>query len=426
VTHELSPVGVRKGWLWPQSARKARVHAILMAIVLWAALVFTFAAGAGDRSLAGPIKGPDFLQFYTMGSLVRTGQTAALYDMEAFHRAQVALVAESAPELYPPVYPPHAALLFSPFSRLSFRPAMFLWSLVTVVIFGAIVRSAWRPVAAVLPDSLFVFAAAAAFPPFWSLVLHGQVTILILTALWAGWMALERQRPLLAGMAFGLLLVKPQFAIPIAVVVLACREWRMLGGALLSIGIQAGIAVSLLGWSVLKAYVAFMPVMLKHADLLEAKPYQSHSLRALTRLAPDWIGLPVWALLSAIVLVYVVNAWKSNAPLRVRLGVVILASVLVNPHLIVYDAAVLVLPLLWFGAYVQERRQPADARVFWTTVYWLCLTFLAPTAAALGVQASVLLMAWLMVLMARLVAGGEVIAVRDRRMARVGVYEVTY
>jgi hypothetical protein len=113
----------------------------------------------------------------------------------------------------------------------------------------------------------------------------------------------------------------------------------------------------------------------------------------------------------------------------VRLGVVILASVLVNPHLIVYDAAVLVLPLLWFGAYVQERRRPADARVYWTTVYWLCLTFLAPTAAAIGVQASVLLMAWLMVLMTRSVAGGDLIAgagARDERMARVGACEVTY
>src|SRR5262245_9610209 len=97
--------------LWPYSARRARAHAIVTAIVLWVAVIVIFVAGRGERSIAGPIKGADFLQFYTMGSLVRTGNTAALYDFGGFHQSQVALVPESSPELYPPVYPPQAALL---------------------------------------------------------------------------------------------------------------------------------------------------------------------------------------------------------------------------------------------------------------------------------------------------------------------------
>ncbi len=109
--------------LWPYSVRRARAHAILTAIILWSGLVVTFTAGAGDRSIAGPIKGADFLQFYTMGSLVRTGRPATIYDINAFHNAQVRLVPESAPEFYPPVYPPHVALLFTPFSGLTFRHA---------------------------------------------------------------------------------------------------------------------------------------------------------------------------------------------------------------------------------------------------------------------------------------------------------------
>ena len=389
-------------WRWPRSARDARLHAILTAIVLWTALIVTFVAGPDDRSILGPIKGPDFLQFYTMGSLVRTGETAALYDFTAFHRAQVAVVPESSPELYPPVYPPQAALLFAPFSSLSFRHAMMLWSLIAIALFAAIVRSARRPVAAHFPDAMFVFAAAAAFPPFWFALLYGQASILILLAFWAGWSALERRRPFLAGLAFGLLLVKPQFAIPLAIVALACREWTMVAGAAASIAAQVATVVGLLGWRVLEAYAAFVPDMLQHADLLEPKPFQSHSLRALTRLAPAWIGLPLWIMLSAIVLMYTVSIWRSGAPLRVRLGMVIVASVLVNPHLIVYDATVLALPLIWFGAYVEERGPRAAAANFWMSVYWLFVTFLAPTAAAIGLQVSVLLMAWLVVLIARI------------------------
>jgi hypothetical protein len=387
-------------WQWPRSARQARLHAILMAIVLWVMLIVTLATGPGDRSIAGPMKGPDFLTFYTMGSLVTARQTDRLYDLNAFHQAQVALVPESDPELYPPVYPPQTALLFAPMSGLSFGHATLLWNVITIALFGLIVRSAWRPVATFLPDSLFVFAAAAAFPPFWSLVLYGQVTILILAAFWIAWLALEQRKPFVAGVAFGLLLIKPQFGIPITVVVLACREWRMLAGAVTSIAIQVAAVCLFLGWSVFEAYGRFVPAMMQHADLLEPKPFHSHSLRALTRLAPLWIGAPAWIALSAIVVVCAVKVWKTSAPVRVRLGVVILASVLVNPHVIVYDATVLVLPLMWFGAYVQERSSP-DAASFWTCVYWLFVTLLAPTAAAIAIQVSVLLMIRLLVLITR-------------------------
>ena len=47
--------------------------------------------------------------------------------------------------------------------------------------------------------------------------------------------------------------------------------------------------------------------------------------------------------------------------------------------------------------------------MFWTTVYWLYVTLLAPTARAIGVQMSVLLMVWLFVLLTR-------IARRDARL----------
>jgi hypothetical protein len=313
-------------------------------------------------------------------------------------------VPESDPELYPPVYPPHVALWFAPFSVFSFGGATVLWSLLTISVFAIIVRSAWRPVAEYLHDRWFVCAAAAAFPPFWSLILHGQATILVLAAFWAAWLALERHRRFLAGLALGLLLIKPQCAIPLVVLVVACGEWAMLAGAITSIAVQVSAVLVLLGWPVVKAYGAFLPIIVQTADLLEPKPFQSHSLRALTRLAPAWIGLPLWAVLCAIVLAFTIRVWKSGAPMRVRFGTVILASVLVNPHLIVYDATVLALPLLWFSAYVLAHNRPRHQATFWASVYWLFVAFLAPSAAAIGVQISVLLMMWLLAVIARIAA----------------------
>jgi hypothetical protein len=355
----------------------------------------------GDRSVAVPVKGADFVHFYTLGSVARSHHPEALYDFAALHREQVALVPASEPEIYVPVYPPHTALLFAPFSLLPFKYATLLWNVLTVAAFAAIVRSARRPVANVLPDSRFVFVGAAAFPPFWSLILHGQTTLFVLTAFWAGWLALERRRPFVAGMAFALLSIKPQFAIPLALLVVVFREWRMIAGAVASIAIQGAAVAMLLGWPVLTAYLRFLPIALRNSDLLEPKPFQMHSLTALTRLAPPWIGMPLWIILSASVLAVALRVWKTNAPLRVRLGTLILASVLVNPHVNVYDATVLALPIIWLGAYVLEIGEAPLTVAFWTGVYWLFFAFLAPSAVVVGLQVSVLLMAWLIVYVAR-------------------------
>jgi hypothetical protein len=293
-----------------------------------------------------------------------------------------------------------------PFAGSSYRSALLIWSVVTVALYALIVWSAWRRVSVQLSDRSLIVAAAAAFPPFWSLVVYGQITIFILVAFWLGWLALARSRPVLAGAAFGLLALKPQFGIPLAAIVLACGEWRMLAGAVVSVTAQAGVIWLAMGSSVFGAFAATLRVTLTYADWLESKPFMSHSLRAVTRLLPDGIGVPLWVSLSAVVLWYTVRVWKSDAPLRVRLGVVILASLLVNPHVIVYDVTLLALPLLWFGAYMLEPERRTNAAAYGVLVYWLFVALFIPTAALVGLQMSVPLMMGLLVWMTRVATRG--------------------
>ena len=137
---------------------------------------------------------------------------------------------------------------------------------------------------------------------------------------------------------------EPLRRIPLAVVVLACGEWAMLAGAVSSVMIQAAAVWLVLGTDAFTAFGGNIPTTIAYADLLEAKPFLSHSLRAVTRVMPNWIGLPVWVLLSGVGLWYTVRLWRSQAPVRVRLGAVVLASALVNPHMIIYDLTVLALP----------------------------------------------------------------------------------
>ena len=386
---------------WPRSARHATKQAIVLATLLWIAAAVIGIAGDGNRGIAGPLKGADFIHFYTLGHLAATGRADAIYDVKAVHQAQVALVPESDPDRYPTVYPPQAALLFAPFSGWSYLTALLFWNVMTIAIYGVIVWSACRRVSGQHSDRRLIVAAAAAFPPFWSLIVYGQITILIAAAFWLGWLALEHRQSFLAGAAFGLLALKPQFGIPLAAVVLACGEWRMLAGAISSVAAQVLVIWFAFGSTIFIAFANSLRVTVTYADWLESKPFMSHSLRAVTRLFPNGIGLPLWLTLSTIVLWYTVRVWKSDAPVRIRLGVVMLASLLVNPHVIVYDVTLLALPLIWFGAYMLEPKRHEDAPAFGVMVYWLFAALFIPTAAAIGVQASVPLMVGLLLSIVR-------------------------
>jgi len=389
----LVPERLRSRW-WPISARKARIHATLAAIALWLVSIVVTLGGAGEKNLAGVVNAPDFVQFYTLGRLADEGRAAAAYDFRAFHDAQAALVPQSRDLIYPPVYPPQVAIAFMPLSRLPYVTALRTWTAITIILYALIVGLTWWRCRERLPDAALVAAAAAAFPPFFQTVIYGQITILILASCFLAWRALERGHHVAAGLALGLLAIKPQFGPVFAVIVLMRRDWRMLTGAIAAIGVQVLLVWVVLGPPVFGDYWSVLQTVAAHADALEAKPFQSHSVRALTHLLGEPVGMGLWLAVSAGVLWKAGRVWCSSAPLTVRFGVAILASVLVNPHLIIYDAAILVLPLIWFGAALLEHSDESTQR-YAVVLYGLFLTLFIPTAALFKVQLSVVLMLWL-------------------------------
>jgi hypothetical protein len=102
----------------------------------------------------------------------------------------------------------------------------------------------------------------------------------------------------------------------------------------------------------------------------------------------------LWALLSALVIFQTVRVWRSGAPVVFRTGVLIVASVLVNPHVFVYDAVVLAPALVWLAGWAfGEAHTPRVTRpVFAAGVYGLYLSLLAPTAGFVVIQLSVLVL----------------------------------
>ena len=83
--------------------------------------------------------------------------------------------------------------------------------------------------------------------------------------------------PALAGVAFGLLAIKPQFGIPLVVVVLVGREWPMLAGALASVVAQVGAASWVLGSEAFRRFIAATLSISNRVALSIESPASHHS-----------------------------------------------------------------------------------------------------------------------------------------------------
>ena len=379
----------------PTSLREARVHAGIFASVGWLALGIFLLFGEGDRSVFGPMKWGDFIHFYTIGQIARERDVSLLYDASGQHTRQVDLVPASAPDLYIPPYPPQTALLFAPFSRLAYHWAAVVWALTTLAVYAWAVWVAWRPGRSVLRDGWLVGIGSIAFPALWHLVANGQTTAIPILAFALCWMALERDRPFLAGAALGLLALKPQFGIAIAAVAILTWNWRLIIGGLVCLAVQLALVAIWLGPDVIGTYASWIVWHLPDLQaLMYPRPYLLHSLQAMTRVLPGSLSTVAWALLSAVVIWWTWRVWRVSSSWRVKMGTLVLASVLVNPHVYLYDLCLLVLPVIWIGGELAANE--SETSWFWGAVYAFAVACLLPTAALLPVQLSVILLVYLL------------------------------
>jgi hypothetical protein len=382
---------------WQFTASEARMHALLTAIALWAMALGVLTLGTTHRDPFGQLKWTDFVHFYTLGHVAEQGPVEHLYDGAALHRDQVALVPASAREFYFPVYPPQTALMFAPFSHLPYRAAGAAWALVTIVVFSFALWLAWRPVRGALGRVSLLAAAAAAFPPLQNLVLNGQTTAVPIVAFACGAWALAHGRKLLAGLALGLLFIKPQFGLVLAVVVLACREWSILAGLALSAAAQAAAVAALLGRTPLVEYAEVLPRLSSMRGALEPRAESMQSITAVTGLLPG-VGAAIgWLIASAAVCWMVVRVWRSSAPVPVRAGALVLGSMLVNPHVNLYDAAVIAPALVSLSGWLEAQDERwAPLRHRWhLALYALYALLLFPAGRFAGLQLSPLVLLWM-------------------------------
>jgi hypothetical protein len=344
-------------WLTP---KRLRAHGLMLALCLWSVYLWNITTpGLLDR--AGNLKGTDFLHFYTLGSLALSHRGADLYNMQA----QSVLAAERVPAAagirYLPLYPPQVSILFAPFARLSYSSALILWLALSALIYGVCVYTVWRSCPNLQNYRLTVLILALAFPAFWHLIAWGQTSALALACFTLAFFALRSQQEFAAGLALGCLIFKPQLGIAAAVVFVATRRWKVIAGALLSSSAQLATAWIYYGPDSLRTWIQLLLRVPSLLPLLEPKLYQTHSLRTFWTMLLPWprLDLALYIATALLTLALAVRCWQSNLPLSLRYSALLLATVLVAPHLTVYDLVILAPAVLLLSDWIAA--QPDDS-----------------------------------------------------------------
>jgi hypothetical protein len=355
--------------LTPGQHARIRRQLALIPVYIWLAYGWTdlvLHLPKGVLGFDGPVT-RDFVQFYIPGTLANEGNARALYDIDAWPPIVARVIPGASSARYPPVYGPQVAVFFSPLARLPYIPAMLLWMAVTFVAYLACGHVLWKACPRLREHRATTALLLVAAPALHFALTFAQISAIALACVTAAFLALRANRPLLAGIAIGSLAYKPQLGLAFAFVFVAAGEWRVVLGAILAAALQFAGAAAFWNLSVLRDYVRSL-VQLLPAIPTEFEPFRFHMHSWMSFF--DLMGLPQrvaiagYAIATAITLVLALVCWRARGPLALRYSALLVATVLVNPHMYVYDLVVLTPAFLLLSDWAVAQRHRPIVQIF--------------------------------------------------------------
>jgi alpha-1,2-mannosyltransferase len=194
----------------------------------------------------GYLIGRDFVNTWLGGQLALTGDPGAYFGPDAYN----GLLAERFGPSYPRhiwSYPPPFLLFTWPFGLLPYIPAYVLYTLIGLITYLAVACEGRRPSA---QELLLLILAPAVIVNIWC----GQTGFFVAALLIGGLVSFDR-RPILAGVLFGLLCIKPQLGLLLPLMLALTGRWRVIGAAAATIAALVAAATISFGPNVWTAYV---------------------------------------------------------------------------------------------------------------------------------------------------------------------------
>lgn len=200
-------------------------------------LVTYFLPVGGGLDVAAYPLGRDFINIWTAAQLVAEGRTTLLFNLLDYTKAMGERWGSALP-FHAWSYPPSLLPLIRPFALLEYFPALMLWTAAGML---ALAAAVWSKLST--PWIALILLSPAALVN----IIGGQNGFFTAALFLAGLYALPK-RPLLAGICFGLLTLKPHLGILIPFVLVMHRQWRCIAMAGVVAIVLIVVSGTLYGW----------------------------------------------------------------------------------------------------------------------------------------------------------------------------------
>lgn len=405
----------RRWWLIP-----LLIGALALGVVVWRSPNF----GGFSDDTSTPFAG-DFLQEWIGSYVVRTEGAARLFDLAHVkslqHDPQLVGFAWDGHKFFAMVYPPFYYALLTPLSYLPYRVAGWLFVVTMVTCFFAaalllvryeskrrapnVATTTDRPPVVYLSAALFLLAPL--FVPLIRSLTTGQKGTLCLLILTSTFVLLQSRRPVWAGVVFGLLAFKPQLAIVIGVAMLLKGQWRFVAGTVLTGSILAIVSLGT-GADACWRYFEFCTGVADYVHTSGYGLYKSHCLYGFLTLLGGGHATPlvkIATLLAAALTIGMLYALLrgplscGSARFARQFSGLVIATLLLSPHLFTYDLTMLVLPMFVLAGAVTRGEiagRPGQITMGLIVALYVVCGFSHLLAATAGLQLSTLLMVGLL------------------------------
>ena len=278
--------------------------------------------------LGGPV-GRDFLNLWVGAQSAFAGGPANWFDAHTYNAAVRAMLPPGPVYSFWWSYPPHLLLFTWPFGLMPYFAAYASWSVAGLVAFAVAIRAGGIN-ARTLPFVVLAPAAAVNLQA-------GQNGFFTAALLIGGLSALGR-RPVLAGILFGILTIKPQLGLLLPIMLVLNGRWRTIAAATATSAILMAVTAALYGPPIWIEYLT--KIGPQQLNLLQTVGFQ---LMPTAFAGMRQIGLPVetaWtvqAVQSAAALAATVWTFHRRREPALSRAMLITATFLIVPYSYVYD-----------------------------------------------------------------------------------------
>lgn len=344
--------------LWQLVGFGAAVTLIFTFAMVTTAFLTTSDAGVAPGTRALDM---DFRVFWGAARLAFNGEPLAAFDMARLKAEHGFFDDRWMPWTYPPGY----LVLIAPLGAVAFAPAFLITTLVSLVLVGLAVRP-------FVAGNRAVWLAMALSPAYIAALVIGQNSLLWLACLLAALAALRDERWVLAGILVGILTLKPQLGVMIAVALLAAGLWRTILAATVTAILLAALPTLAVG---AEYWPLFLDRLSEQGDRvlsgISATNLMVGSFYLMVRagLAPE-TALMVQTGLAVLCALAVFTVWRSGrVGFDAKCATLVTAIFLSAPYLWFYEAALMAAAgLFLFRAGLLGRSTPQLALLL---LFWL-------------------------------------------------------